>query len=546
MGHQNAARCDWSEVQGLGEPDLHSILLSKSHSDEEVESIIDCNVITDSNEREFKVRWKGFGEDEDTWHAEDDLAGCSGLIKQWDAEHTLSDSKVASTAKISAVCLADATSVDAVCLECETLCAGLIPIVGAVEMTKTEMMAPDEVEQTRAVMDKEMAGMLQRRFVPVKADQLTAKQKKKALRCRYSITKKRATVTKARIVAMDLKCLHKVDPIYTHAGVPTLGATRLMMADTDLSKHRISTTDFDQAFLQADGWEGKDWILVSVVDLFSGETLYFWCTGCVYGQQISGAEWAKTLRKYLVEVMGFRQIRNEESIFVNDTTRTWITCHVDDPWVRCEASKGKTALQNEDEFYALLEKKFQTKGRTLLTEDEPIDYLGMTMRACGNRITLDHDAFVQKKLIERGLEECNPTKVPLTKYLLSDMANDEDAERFITDSNAITECQAELGVLNWLALTTHPELSICVSLMGRHNANPVESMSSALKHCFRYLAGTLGQRLGVVDDECMDLRIISDSDWAGIHSYTGDTRSRGAMLVLARMADRLEIEVVWH
>jgi len=62
--------------------------------------------------------------------------------------------------------------------------------------------------------------------------QLTPEQRRKALKCRFSITQKRQTPeelaagtpgrTKARLVAQDLKKFNPRDPIDTHADAPSL------------------------------------------------------------------------------------------------------------------------------------------------------------------------------------------------------------------------------------------------------------------------------------------------------------------------------------
>ena len=126
------------------------------------------------------------------------------------------------------------------------------------------------------------------------------------------------------------------------------------------------------------------------------------------------------------------------------------------------------------------------------------------MRVAGKGVTLDHDEYVIKKLQEEGSEGCNAAKVPMSKHHLADMMYDAEAGRWIENPEEITECQAKLGVLNWLALTTHPERSPYVSLLSKHNAKPVEPMPRALKHCYQYLERTIGNHLDTVDEAQSD------------------------------------------
>ena len=102
---------------------------------------------------------------------------------------------------------------------------------------------------------------------------LTEVQKKGALRLRYSITQKRVTpeqesqgITegdwKARLVAQDLKINRLVDPDKVYAPVPAITGFRLVIGTCNPDLEVVTTTDFDTAYLQADGWPEDKWVLV--------------------------------------------------------------------------------------------------------------------------------------------------------------------------------------------------------------------------------------------------------------------------------------------
>ena len=82
----------------------------------------------------------------------------------------------------------------------------------------------------------------------------TEQELERALKMRLSRTRKRPTPEeemanslgklKSRLVMMDLKCKHKVDPYLTYSAVPGLVAWKLMIGGTNLNIRVVSTTVF--------------------------------------------------------------------------------------------------------------------------------------------------------------------------------------------------------------------------------------------------------------------------------------------------------------
>ena len=66
---------------------------------------------------------------------------------------------------------------------------------------------------------------------------------------------------KDRLVAKDLKVVNKLPEDQIFARVPEMSAVRLIIADTDTCKHKLSITDFDTAYLQTPEDNEDDWIL---------------------------------------------------------------------------------------------------------------------------------------------------------------------------------------------------------------------------------------------------------------------------------------------
>jgi hypothetical protein len=115
------------------------------------------------------------------------------------------------------------------------------------------------------------------------------------------------------------------------------------------------------------------------------------------------------------------------------------------------------------------------------------------------------------------------------KELLGIMTDEVERGELLEAAES-TKYQAGVGELNWLAQTTHPDLSVAVSLLGSFNSHPPASGLKAIKHAMRYVAGTVGQRLKTNRNPTQGLFVASDSDWAGMHSHMKTTRSRGGFV----------------
>ena len=242
--------------------------------------------------------------------------------------------------------------------------------VGGVELKLDEVLAPENREAFQKAHDKEITQMTSRRFVrpgdeatkhkmykPV--EQLTDEEKKRALKCRLSYTRKRLELdqgkgqlgaAKARLVAKDLKILHKLDARETYAATPPVDGFRLMVASCQTEQgDELSSTDFETAFLQSTKWEDK-LVLIVYKDPFTGQLIYEWLSGVIYGMQTGAYDWKDTLSHYLTTEMGFVEASNMQSMYHHQEKQITISCHVDDPLALTRIK------QHKEWFYDKLEK----------------------------------------------------------------------------------------------------------------------------------------------------------------------------------------------
>ena len=106
-------------------------------------------------------------------------------------------------------------------------------------------------------------------------EELTEEQKRTALPCRLSYTRKRPELgqpktdgaAKARLVAKDLKVKYLKPKESTYSPVPSAEAFRMVIATTDVTKgDELSSTDFDTAFLQSFKWKDGKLVLICYWD----------------------------------------------------------------------------------------------------------------------------------------------------------------------------------------------------------------------------------------------------------------------------------------
>jgi hypothetical protein len=404
-------------------------------------------------------------------------------------------------------------------------------------------------------------------------EMFTEQELERALKMRLSRTRKRPTPEeemanslgklKSRLVMMDLKCKHKVDPYLTYSAVPGLVAWKLMIGGTNLNIRVVSTTDFQTAFLQSFRFDemGMDDVLCKIWNDETRTFDYYMAEGSGYGMQIGAQVWKQTLDYHLtgvggpthekrseanakllgVEVtevkpfvsLGFTELKNQGAVYKHTSRDIRISIHIDDPWIDCggegvtDEQKLVAARVNHDWIHAAIRERFVVRDTTELDVASQLDYLSMRCSVGPERcIEVDNDQFLRKIVDSHGMTGCNSTALPATKENFRKMAADKAEGKFV-DDKAKTAYQASLGMFQWQGLTMDDGMKVSNSLNARYAANPVESCDDAVKHCVRYCQGMIGMKLVTKPWSTKGLVVMSDSDLAGMHSTDGELRSRG-------------------
>ena len=410
------------------------------------------------------------------------------------------------------------------------------------EVSIKEASKPEFAVKFKAAIDRELQEMGDKRFV--KCPEPTEAEKATALEARFVLTVKDAETLdwkfKARLVGKDLKRLRFCDPEDSYAPVPCSKLFRLLMAGA--GGKRVSSADLVTAYLQAKGFvNASDFIWIRFWHPIYGIWIYKKLSGYIYGCIEAGQVWGRTFADWMVNALGFTECKNNGSVYVLDfegdtetpsatgadqpvlTGKIIVSTYVDDPIIVCDNEGLETW------FHQMLEDRFDVKFHSFLTPETPLEYCGARLTLTNDGcIKIDNKKFIEVMLEERGLQDCNPSKNPITKHIMKQL--NENADKKL-DAAASTVFRSGLGQIHWLASTTHPKLSTAHSMLARYTANPVEGCLEALKAMCRYTAGCMEDCLMANNTIIEGLKVYSDSDWAGEYSVNGETASRTGCLI---------------
>ena len=111
------------------------------------------------------------------------------------------------------------------------------------------------------------------------------------------------------------------------------------------------------------------------------------------------------------------------------------------------------------------------------------DYMAVEVSHNSNYLFLSQRRYIEKALLRYGLQDCKPADTPVAtgiKFTSADMPEQVDSRR-------VSTYRGMIGVLNWVARMTCPELTFGVSYFSQWMQNPSEGMMKGVVRMFRYL-----------------------------------------------------------
>ena len=227
----------------------------------------------------------------------------------------------------------------------------------------------------------------------------------------------------------------------------------------------------------------------------------------IYGLKQSGRNWNLLLHNFLLE-KGFQQSKHDACLYTYSDSPdvAIILIWVDDILTTANSS---TCLKKIKQH---LIAKFRMKDLG------PIScFLGIRFTRAEGIITMDQSEYLRDKLVKFKMDNCKPRTTPC------ELAGYKDDNN--TPYENITLYREMVGSLIYATTCTRPDLSWVVSKLSQHLSNPTEIDFTMLKHVFRYISGTVDDRLKFKKSRNgLKLQAYSDSDWAssaGRRSTTG-------------------------
>ena len=173
----------------------------------------------------------------------------------------------------------------------------------------------------------------------------------------------------------------------------------------DRKSRTLASVDIRTAFLQSELYGPNERArYIKVKDPLSGEWLYFRLLGPMYGQRSAPRRWEDTLAPWL-ESQGFERGENEPSVFYRASDDTTILVCVDDLLI-----DGDDACVKQ--FLVDLNNKFECNQPVFLTQENPIDFIGIIISLTPSKIQLSMEPYCNKFLKDMGMSDCNPRGTP--------------------------------------------------------------------------------------------------------------------------------------
>ena len=275
-------------------------------------------------------------------------------------------------------------------------------------------------------------------------------------------------------------------PVYRPASL------RLILALAAQKGLHLRSVDISHAFLL-----GKD--LEEVIYMRQPEGFHHGSQNTVcrlrkplYGLKQSARNWNARLHDVL-KSMGFIRCEADRAVYIytRGEVRMIVPIFIDD------ITLAGTSPSANDKVVEELKSYFK------LRDLGPTNFLlgiHITRDIPNRTISLSQRQYIINILERFGMVECKPVLTPIEPgtSLTSDMSPKNDEE--VNEMRNVPYIVA-VGCLMYLAITTRPDISYTVGVLGRFNHNPGPRHWLAVKHLLRYLKGSMDYKLVYGPDE---------------------------------------------
>lgn len=333
---------------------------------------------------------------------------------------------------------------------------------------------------------------------------------------------------KARLVAQGFSQRPGWDYLESFAPTIRLSVVRTIFALVAMEDLECESVDITTAFLNGD-LEEK--IYMKLPDGFeeytpSGKRLYALLCKAIYGLKQGARQWYLKLSEVMRQI-GFSKVRSEPCVYIfkRGDDRIIVPCYVDDLHIACKSIDNANHIKKE------LGKHFQLRD---LGPTKWFLGIHITRNRAAHTLSLSSRQYCLDMLEELGMATSGKTNTPMAPGLVltADMCPQTDEEREFMKT---VPYQRAVGKLNYLALTTRPDISFAVSRLARFSSNPGPEHWKAVKHLLRYINTTIDYKLTYGGSPLStDFVTYSDADFA--RDPIGGKSTSGWVLLMAGAA----------
>ena len=388
-------------------------------------------------------------------------------------------------------------------------------------------------DQWLEALKKEYGGLLSRGvFDEVDRSAVPAGTKVVPTRMLFAI--KSDGTFKVRIVVRGDLMTEGEHYVETKSSMVSIEAIRMVVSLAAGNDMRLFSTDFSQAFLNADIDVPNLYCSLPELppEMLGGEFGKGKAGGKVahvrkawYGLKSSPLLWERHLQRFMTEELGARLLINDRNVFEWEWQghRMYGAVHVDDMLF------AVSSLEIRDEFMRRIRARFEVTGG----EDEATEFCGMeiTRDWDARTISLKQTAFARQMMDTYGVWDCNPEETPFkvgAPPLDPHQGDVSDVETF--------DYMMFLGDLAWYS-RTNPGLSYAVHHLAQFMQNPGNAHVKAARRVLRYIRGNLDAGLtyhgsAAVLEQSYDHRNKLIATFDGTFPHDGRRSTTGVAVML--------------
>ena len=284
---------------------------------------------------------------------------------------------------------------------------------------------------------------------------------------------------KARWVVKGFRQVEGIDYDETYASVVASMVWKFLLALAAKHDLEVEQGDVVSAFLESK--MGNEKVYVEQPHGYQeGKDLVCQLLQALYGLKQACNSWYQTLAATLAEA-GFKVVEKDHSVFFNEETGIIVAAYVDDLLYIGSSKEGIEALKK------FIETKFRMKHSGPVSS-----YLGLiVIRDRAKRtLYLSQEGYIKRIAEDFGMKNAKGVKTPMEVQEVTAAPPEYRAAKDLHEAY-----RKLVGSLNWISITTRPDITYSVGVCCRYLQNPTEQHFLTAKRILRYLLKTADYRI---------------------------------------------------